>query len=83
MATNQEAKQTTVRASTSTTHPYNGDWMTLFDNATLVGTYNERLLQWINAQLGTSYTNVNHAMQAYAVNQSAASWSALATFSIV
>lgn len=83
MATNQEGKQTTVRTSTGTTHPYNGDWMTLFDNATVVGTYNERMLAYINARLGTSYTNINHAMHAYAVNRGEASWSAMGAFTLV
>ena len=44
------------------------------------GTYNERLLSYINTKLSTSHTNLNDAMQALAANQSADNFSSMGTF---
>lgn len=78
---NQGARQASVRAVTGTAYPYEGDWHALFDMAGIpVGTYNERLLAWINDYLGTSYTNVNDAMAAFAIDNGVSSWNELGTF---
>lgn len=83
MSTNQELRQASVRGSTSTTWDYNGDWSALFDQASIAaGPFDGRLLSWINTQLGTSYTGLPDAMQAYAVSQGFLDWSAMGTFSL-
>ena len=44
------------------------------------GTYNERLLSYINTKLSASHTNLNDAMQALAADQSADNFSSMGTF---
>jgi hypothetical protein len=81
---NQELRQQSVRASTGTAYTHNEDWMALFTAAGITsGTYNERLLVWINAQLSTAYTTLPDAMRAYAVGQGFTSWNEMGTFSPV
>ena len=41
------------------------------------GTFNERMLSWINSALSASYANLPQAMQAYAVAKSANNWDSL------
>lgn len=67
MATNQEGRHAAVRALTSTARDYNSDFLALFAAAGFeVGTFNERFLNWLNYQLGVTYTSLPGAMQAYA-----------------
>lgn len=81
MTTNQEGVHAAVRAVTGTSRSYNEDWHALFDNEGIAaGPFNARMLAWINATLGTSYTNVNEAMQAFAVDQGFTNWSSMNTF---
>lgn len=81
MATNSEARQASVRGVTSTTGTYDEDWVALFTaRSAPAGTYNERLLSYINTKLSTSYTNMNDALQALAANQSADNFSSMGTF---
>lgn len=78
---NQSAKQASVRAVTGTTSTYEGDWHALFDMAAIpVGSFNGRLLAWINDYLGTSYTEINGAMAAFAIDQGFSSWDSMGTF---
>lgn len=82
MATNDEAKLASVRGVTGTAWGWNGDWLALFDSASIAaGDFNGRMLAWINQRLGASYTNVNDAQNALAVNQGFIDWSAMGTFS--
>ena len=81
MASNQEARQTSIRAVTSTTGSVNEDWIALFTaRSAPAGQFNERMLAYINTKLSTSHTNINDAMQALAANQSADSFSSMGTF---
>jgi hypothetical protein len=81
MASNQEARQTSIRAVTSTTGSVNEDWIALFTaRSAAAGQFNERMLAYINTKLSTSHTNINDAMQALAANQSADSFSSMGTF---
>lgn len=81
MATNPEAKLASVRGVTSTTGLYNEDFLALFTERSIgAGTYNERLLNYINAKLETSYTDLNVALQALAVDQDDANFSSMGTF---
>ena len=75
---NQSGVQQAIRDSTGTAGTYNEDWHALWDDAAIAdGTFNERMLAWINTMLSSSYTNVNEAMQTYAVNQGFANWSSM------
>ena len=81
MATNSEAKQVSIRAVTSTTGTYNEDWLALFNERSIGGgSYNERLLAYINGELSTSHTDINLALQAFAVDQDDANFSSMGTF---
>ena len=81
MATNSEAKQASVRGVTSTTATFNEDWLALFNARSIgAGTYNERLLAYINGELSTSYTDVNLALQAFATDQDDYNFSSMGTF---
>jgi hypothetical protein len=44
------------------------------------GTFNERLLNYINGELTTSYTDVNLAIQAFATDQDDYNFSSMGTF---
>lgn len=77
----QGLRQASVRAVSGTTGTYEGDWLALFDAAGIAGgTFNERLLGWINLKLSTAYAEVNGAMQALAASLSAANFSSIGTF---
>ena len=81
MATNNEARQIAIRTVTSTTGTVNEDWLALFTARSIpAGTFNERLLAYINGELRTTYTDVNLAMQAFAVVQCDYNFSSLGTF---
>lgn len=80
-------RQAVLRTSTGKALDYNGDWLAKFDaNSIAAGEYNGRMLAFINAQLGTSYTEINGAKHAYAISQttnSAKSFNELGPFTIV
>lgn len=78
---NQSAKQASIRAVTSTTGTYEEDWHSLFDLHSIdTGTFNERLLLWINAKLAASHTNLIDAQQALASANSVSNWDSMGTF---
>lgn len=81
MTTAQEGRQAAVRAYTGTSLDYNGDWEALFDlnGISPEGGFNGRFLAWINLALGTSYTELNGAMAAYAAMAGATNWSSMST----
>lgn len=84
MATNQEARLADVRAETGTARTINEDWMALFEGAGLTqGTYNERLLQWINIQLSASFDNLENAMQAFAEDRGFLNWSSMNDLGVI
>ena len=81
MATNSEARQISIRTVTSTTALHNEDWLALFTARSIpAGTFNERLINYINGELTTSYTDVNLALQAFATAQSDYNFSSMGTF---
>ena len=81
MATNSEARQASIRAVTSTTALHNEDWLALFAARSIpAGTFNERMLAYINGELSTSYTDINLALQAFAVDQEDFNFSSMGTF---
>ncbi len=75
MTTNQESRHAAVRALTGTARSYNEDWHALFDQwGIATGHFNERMLAWLNAVLGTDHANINDAATAFAVGQGVDSW---------
>lgn len=84
---NDGDRQAVLRTSTGKALDYNGDWLAKFDaNSIAAGDYNGRLLGFINAQLGTAYTEINGAKHAYAIAQTtngAKSFNEFGTFTIV
>lgn len=80
---NQSGVHAAIRASTGTTGTYTEDWHALWDDAAVAaGTFNERMLAWINTTLSASYTNINAAMQAYAVDQGFDNWISMNTITL-
>lgn len=80
---NQGARQASVRAVTGTAFTYEGDWHALFDlDGVAAGSFNGRLLAWINQNLGTSYSEINGAMNAFAIDQGYSDWNSMGTFTV-
>ena len=74
----QSNLQASILRATSTTLDVNGDFMKEFDDSSTGGvTFNEKLLAWINGELSASHTNINEAMQAFAVSKSRNNWNAV------
>ena len=77
----QSLRQASIRAVTSTTYTYEGDWHALWDLLGIAaGTFNERMLLYINNQLSTSYTELNGAMAAFAAEHGSTTFQAIGTF---
>lgn len=76
--TNQGDRQASVRALTGTAFDYNGDWSALFDQEGYSSaSFNERFLAWLNGRLGTTYSNLSCAMQAFAEANGFFNWDAV------
>lgn len=77
----QGLRQASVRAATGTANTYEGDWHALFDSQGIpTGTFNERLLRYLNSVLGASYTNLPEAQAAFAAAQGATNFGSIGTF---
>lgn len=77
---NHSGVQAAIRAETGTAHPYNGDWLALFTADSIPdGTFNERMLAWINFKLSATHTSLPEAQQAFAEDQGFTNWSAMNT----
>lgn len=68
---NQSEHHADIRTSISPqARDYNSDWHAQFTKDLIAaGPFNARMIAWINAELSTSYSNMNDALRAYAVNQ--------------
>ncbi len=74
--TNQGDLQQAIRDITSTTYTYNGDWLALFDYYSIAaGTFDERMILWLQNVLNSSSTNINDLKAAYASSLGFNSWS--------
>lgn len=77
---NQSKRQESVRGVTGTSGTYEGDWHALFDSDLIPdGTFNGRMLAWINQKLTAEYTELNGALNAFAVSQGVSDWNSLGT----
>ena len=71
--------QASLEAATGTgSNFYNDDWELLWDQIGIAnGMWNERMLLYINAALGTHYNNLPAAQQAMADYYGVSNWSSL------
>lgn len=77
----QSLRQASVRAVTGTTYSYEGDFHALFTAHSIAdGSFNERLLGWINYKLTETFDNLPEAMQALADENTATNFSSMGTF---
>lgn len=84
MPTNQELRHAAARAISGTARDYNSDMLAAFAVSGITsGTYNERLLMWINAVLGSTHTSIPAAMQAFAQDQGFNNWDSMGTFETI
>ena len=75
--------QQSIRGITGTALDYNGDWLALMASDSITtGTFNERLLAWINVTLGASFTSLPAAQQALAVDQGYSSWATMGAITL-
>jgi hypothetical protein len=80
MAINQSSVQDSVRTRSGSviSRDYNSDWHYLWDEEGIAaGPFNSRMLLWINVELGSSYTDLTSAMQAYAESLGFYNWSSM------
>jgi hypothetical protein len=81
MSTNQELRQVSIRAVTSTTGTLPEDWIALFDARSIpAGTYNERMIGYLQGELVSTVTNLPELMDLFAVNQGFDRWESMGTF---
>ena len=81
MSTNQELRQASIRAVTSTTGTLNEDWIALFDvRAIPAGSFNERMIGYLQGQLVSTETNLPELKDAFAVSQGFEKWDSMGTF---
>jgi hypothetical protein len=77
----QGLRQASVRTVSSTVLDYNGDWHAMWDAQSIpAGTFNERMLTYINTKLSTTYTEINGAMAALAANLGVSDFGSIGTF---
>lgn len=77
----QDLVHQSVRNATGTAHSYIGDWHALFDLLSIpTGTWEGRMIQYVNMKLGTSITDVTSALQALATSQGVGTFGELGTF---
>lgn len=81
----QGLRQASFRAIGSTTGTLEQDMLAAFAASTptrVVGTFDERLMLWLQDRLSSSDTNLPGLMQAFAASKSAGNWSSLGTFTV-
>lgn len=84
MATNQELRHISVRAQTATTGTYDEDWLALFDlDGVPSGTFDERMMMWLQDKLTTTESNLNNLMNEYAISKGFTNWSAMGLFTVL
>ena len=75
---NQSDIQAWVREQTGTEFTYEGDWHALFDADDIPeGTFNERLLLWLNTQDSVDADSLPQAMQEWAESLDAYNWDSI------
>jgi hypothetical protein len=80
MVTNQESLQTSIRLITGTSGTIDEDWMELFDDYSIAsGSFNERMMLWLQSALNSSETNINALKQLYADSLGVYNWNSVYT----
>lgn len=81
MSTNQELRQISIRAVTSTTGTVMEDWIALFVVYSMpTGAFDERMARYLQAELGSSAVNLPELQQEFAEGQGFSNWSSMGTF---
>lgn len=81
MSTNQELRQVSIRAVTSTTGTLMEDWLALFTVRSIAaGTFNERMIGYLQGELPSAVVNLPELKQLFADDQSFDNWNAIGTF---
>ena len=82
MTTNQELRHISVRTATgATSGTYDENWIELFDLAGIpAGTFDERLIGYLQLKLSSSASNLPDLMAAFAQANGVQMWSELGTF---
>lgn len=77
---NQSGIHAAVRTQHSQRFGYGEDWSALFDQDSIPqGDWNGRMINWINFKLGSNYTSLVAAQQAFAENQGFNNWASMNT----
>lgn len=73
---NQSSVQQSLRDGTDYEGTYNEDWHAYWDLAGIATDrkFEERMLLWINGELGANYTNLMDAKAAYAASKGVSRW---------
>lgn len=80
---NHDGVADAVKAITGTSRGYNGDWHALFTARSIPsGTYNERMLKFLNQVMATNYASLPQAQHVYAVRLGFNNWSSMTTMSL-
>tara|TARA_R100001230_G_C5598255_1_gene112800 strand:- start:31 stop:279 length:249 start_codon:yes stop_codon:yes gene_type:complete len=76
--TNQGELQASIRNQTGTENDYNGDWHALFDLYGIAsGEFNGRFILWLQAETGSSDTDLNGLKQLYASQKGFYNWNSV------
>lgn len=76
--TNQGQLQASIRNLTGTENDYNGDWHALFDLYGIAsGEFNGRFILWLQAETGSSDTDLNALKQLYASKEGFYNWNSV------
>lgn len=77
----QSLRQASIRAVTGTAGTHNEDWIALFNlRGMAAGSFEARMIAYVNNKLTASYTEVNAALAALAADASAGQFQAMGTF---
>lgn len=78
--TNQGDLQESIRLITGSSYDYNSDWLALFDIYSISsGTFNERMIEWLQSALNSTETNINGLKQLYAESLGVDNWNGVYT----
>jgi hypothetical protein len=84
MSTNQGLLQQSIRDITGTQKTYNEDWIALFDFYEIAqGTFNERLILFLQDCLDTSESNLVNLQNSYALEVGVYNWNSLTDISLL
>lgn len=82
--TNQSERQQSTRDVTGNAGTWAGDWHKLFDDRSIAaGTFNSRMLAWINDEIGLTFTSLPSAQAGFANRFGLGRWSGVTAAGVV